>query len=172
MKVLATQRWAVAAVVLTVAIAFVLPAAAADKKKFSVDTKVKATVSRGIINLEDQPRHQLTQTVSTRTMTSTNPDFNNVEVTNFGQADSIKGTGTHNGYSFHYHKNGEKVFMKWEGTHQTLFKEDKSWETISEGTITFIGGTGKFSNITGGGTYTCKASPKTADCHADLEAEY
>ena len=70
------------------------------------------------------------------------------------------------------HKKGDKAFTKWEGTHKTSIKEDKSWETIIEGKIEFIGGTGMFENIEGGGTYNCSATAKGGTCDAELEAEY
>lgn len=172
MNVFTTRRGMVLFVVAIIVITFVLPAAAADKKKFSIDSKIKSTQSRAVINLEDQPRHQLNQTISTRTMTSTNPDFNDMDVINYGHGDSTKGTGSHNGYSFYYHKNGDKVFNKYEGTHKTVMKEDKSWEMIAEGIIEITGGTGMFGNITGGGTYTCTFTVKGGGCHAEYEAAY
>ena len=172
MKEFTAKRWSILALVILIIVAFVLPAHAAEKKKFTINTTIKANRSNEIVYLEDKPRHELTQTVSERNMTSTNPDFNDMEVINYSQSDSIAGTGTHRGYSFYYHKKGDKAFTKWEGTHKTSIKEDKSWETIIEGKIEFIGGTGMFENIEGGGTYNCSATAKGGTCDAELEAEY
>ena len=152
--------------------AFVFPADAAEKKKFTLQTKLIANRSKTTVYLEDKPKHELTQNVSFRALTSTNPDFNNLEVINYGQSDSIAGSGTHKGYSFYYHKNGDKSFVKFEGTHKTSFKEDKSWETNAEGKLEFVGGTGMFSNIKGGGAYTCYYTAGGGGCKADAEAEY
>ena len=155
-----------------ITVLFIFPVHATEKKKFTVNTEVKSNQSRDIVYLEDKPKHQLTQTVSTRTMKSTNPDFNDMEVINYGQADSIAGTGSHNGYSFYYHKSGDKAYTKWTGTHKTKIKEDKSWESYAEGKIKFIGGTGKFKDIKGGGTYTCTHTAKKESCEGLFEAEY
>ena len=166
------KRWSVFSLFILLITTFIFPVYAADKKKFTVKTTTKANRSNDIVFLEDKPRHELTQTVVERNMTSTNPDFNDMEVINYSQSDSIAGTGTHRGYSFYYHKKGDKAFTKWESTHKTKIKEDKSWETNIEGKIEFVGGTGMFENIKGGGTYNCSATAKGGTCDAELEAEY
>ena len=153
-------------------VALILPVHAAEKKKFTLQTKVIANISRTTVYLEDKPKHELTQTVSLRTLTSSNPDFNNLDVRNYGQSDSVAGTGSHRGYSFYYHKNGDKAFTKWKGTHKTTLKEDKSWETNAGGNIEFVDGTGMFDKIKGGGTYTCYFTAKGGGCEAEVEAEY
>ena len=103
----------------------VLPVHAAEKKKFTLQTKPVANISKTTVYLEDKPKHVLTQDIELRTLISSNPDFNNLDVRNYGQSDSIAGTGSHRGYSFYYHKNGDKAFTKWEGTHKTTLKEDR-----------------------------------------------
>ena len=153
-------------------VSLVLPVNAAEKKKFTLQTKPIANISKTTIYLEDKPKHELTQDVSLRTLTSSNPDFNNMEVMNYGQSDSIAGTGSHRGYSFYYNKNGDKAYTKWEGTHKTTLKEDKSWETNVGGNIEFVGGKGMFNDIKGGGTYKCNFSAKGGGCEAEVEAEY
>ena len=172
MKDFTAKRWSVFSLFILLITTFIFPVNAAVKKKFAVKTTTKANRSNDIVFLEDKPRHELTQTVSERNMTSTNPDFNEMEVINYSQSDSIAGTGTHRGYSFYYHKKGDKAFTKWEGTHKTTIQDDKSWETIVEGNIEFVGGTGMFENIKGGGTYNCSATAKGQTCDAELEAEY
>jgi len=172
MKEFTAKKLSVLALVILIMVCFVFPVNAAEKRKFSITTKVIGEPNRSVINLEDNPKHSLIQNASKRTMTSSNPDFNGMDVINFGQSDDIAGTGSHTGYSFYYHKNGDKVFTKYEGTHKTTVKEDKSWETISAGKLEFIGGTGMFKNIKGGGPYKCFATVNASGCDADFEGEY
>lgn len=167
-----TKKWSILAFVIFIAVTFIFPVHSAEKKKFTFQTEVKANQSKYSVYLGDKKKHELTQDVSFRTATSTNPDFNNVDVTNYGQSDSVAGTGSHRGYSFFNHKTGDKVYTKWEGTHKTTIKEDKSWETNVEGKIEFIGGTGKFENIKGGGTYTCTHTAIKGGCTSEVETEY
>ena len=172
MRKVTFAKWSVLALLILIMICFVFPVSAAEKRKFSFTTKVTGEQNRSVINLEDKPKHSLVQNVTKRTITSLNSDFNDMEGINFGQSDNLAGNGTHNGYSFYYHKNGDKVIIKYEGTHKTMVKEDKSWEAISAGNLEFTGGTGKFKNIKGGGAYKCIETVKGSGCDADVEVEY
>jgi len=69
----------------------------------------------------------------------------------------VAGTGTHKGYYRRLHKNGETDYGPIEGTHKTTVNEDGSWEATWEGTWKANGGTGKFKNCKGSGTYRGKA---------------
>lgn len=172
MKISTAKKLLFLALVTAIILSIVLPIHAAEKKKFTLKTKLKATKSKTTVYLEDKPKHTLTQSVELRSLTSSNPDFNNSEIMHYVQSDSIAGTGSHRGYSFYYHKNGDKSYTKWAGTHKTTLKEDKSWEMNAKGNIEFVGGTGMFKNIKGGGTYTCHWTPKGGGCEAEVEAEY
>ena len=172
MKKSTATRWFLFALVTVTILAFVIPIHAAEKKKFTLQTKLISNISRTTVYLEDKPKHEISQAISLRALTSDNPDFNNLEVRNYNQSDSIAGTGSHRGYSFYYHKNGDKAFTKWAGTHKTTLKEDKSWETTAEGNIEFVGGTGMYNNIKGGGPYTCYFTPKGGGCKGEVEAVY
>ena len=90
----------------------------------------------------------------------------------FGQSDSVAGTGTSRGYFRRLHKNGDTTYGSYEGTHKTTDKEDGSWERTSEGTYKITGGTGKFKNIKGGGTYRGKATAEGAFSEFEGEVEY
>ena len=159
-------------IAISFSLALIFPAYAAEKRKFTVTTKTAKTISQSYIYLEDKPRHEMRQRIQKKTMTSTNPDFDGMDVLNYSHTDHVAGTGSHNGYSFYYHKNGDKVFVKWQGTHKTTFKEDKSWESVSEGGLEIIGGTGMFEEIKGGGNYDCFFTPKDQKCDGHYEAEY
>jgi hypothetical protein len=51
-------------------------------------------------------------------------------------------------------------------------KKDGSWKTTWEGTWKVTGGTGKFKNIKGGGTYRGKATAQEALTEWEGEVEY
>jgi hypothetical protein len=57
-------------------------------------------------------------------------------------------------------------------TRNTTVKEDGSWERTWEGTFKLTGGTGKFKNIKGGGTYRGKATAEGASTEFEGEVEY
>ena len=76
------------------------------------------------------------------------------------------------GYFRRLFKNGDTDYGTYEGTHKTTVKEDGSWETTWEGTWKVTGGTGKFKNIKGGGTYRGKATAEGASTEFEGEVEY
>jgi len=85
----------------------------------------------------------------------------------------VAGTGTNRGYFRGLHKNGDTVYGSWEGTHKTTVKEDGSFlEATGEGTYKVIGGTGKFKNAKGSGTYRGKATAEGASTDFEGEIEY
>ena len=106
------------------------------------------------------------------TTTSSDPDWNETEEMVYEQSDSVAGTGTHRGYSRRLFKNGDTDYGSYEGMHKTTVKEDGSWETTWEGTYKVTGGTGKFKNIKGGGTYRGKATAEGASTEFEGEVEY
>ena len=69
-------------------------------------------------------------------------------------------------------KNGDKIYVKWEGNHKTTIKEGGSWELKHEGTAQFIGGTGKFKNIKGKGVYKGTMAAKESTASGEFEAQY
>jgi hypothetical protein len=90
----------------------------------------------------------------------------------YQQSDEVAGTGTHRGYFRRLFKNGDTDFGSYEGTIKRTVKEDASWEAMWEGTSKVTGGTGKFKNIKGGGTYRGKATAEGASTEFELEVEY
>ncbi len=76
------------------------------------------------------------------------------------------------GYLRRLHKNGGTTYGSFEGMRKTTVKEDGSLETTWEGTWKHTGGTGKFKNIKGGGTYRGKATAEGASTEWEGEVEY
>ena len=106
------------------------------------------------------------------TTTSSDPDHNETEQIVYEQTDQVEGTGTHRGYFRRLFKNGDTDYGPFEGTTKTTVKEDGSWEATWEGTWKVTRGTGKFKNITGGGTYRGKATAEAASTEWEGEVEY
>jgi hypothetical protein len=137
-------------------------AQAAEKKKIMGTHKSGPVISHTVVPLGpgDDPKHELVVLdIHRDTTTSSDPDWNEAEHIVYEQHDQVAGTGTHWGYDTNLFKNGDIEYGTYEGTFKTTFKEDGSWkETTWEGTFKVIGGTGKFKNIKGSGTYRGKAT--------------
>jgi hypothetical protein len=76
-------------------------------------------------------------------------------VINRGTYDRILGNGTYKGYGTHIHTNGDVHHNKWEGTMATKIVNDQSVSTY-QGIWEITGGTGKWKNARGSGTYKGK----------------
>jgi hypothetical protein len=135
--------------------------------------KNEPPISRAVVSPGDDPKHELVVLMISRaTTTSSDPDFNGTEVINYEQDDQVAGTGTHRGYFRRLHKNGDTDYGSYEGTHKTTVKEDGSWETTWEGTWKSLGGTGKWKNVKGSGTFRGKATPQESVTEWEGETEY
>jgi hypothetical protein len=166
---------AVATLILPALASLSFSAQAAEKKKIMGTDKYGPTISQTVVPLGpgDDPKHQLVVLAIYRaTTTSSDPDFNETEVMNYEQNDQVAGTGPHRGYYVRHHKNGDTDYGTYEGTVKTTVKEDGSWETTWEGTFKIIGGTGKFKNDKGSGTYRGKATAQESINEWEAEAEY
>ena len=87
--------------------------------------------------------------------TGTNAFMDGAHVTNTTFADYTKGNGSHQTY-VKVSANDDATFAKCEGSTTTVLSEDGTPVTTFEGTFTYIGGTGAYENIHGGGTYNGK----------------
>ena len=159
-----------------VAVSLSFSAQAAEKKKVMGTNKQGPWISRTFVppGPGDDPKHELVALQIRRdTTTSPDPDLNGTEQIVYDQSDSVAGTGTHGGYFRNLLKNGDTEYGSYEGTHKTTFKEDGSFlETTWEGTYKVLGGTGKFKNIKGSGTYRGKATAEGASTDFEGEIEY
>jgi len=165
------------------AISFAVPtfaqqkdAVPAEKKKIMGTNKHGPWISRTFVppSPGDDPKHELVALQVRRdTTTSPDPEWNDTQQIIYEQSDSMAGTGSHKGYYVRLHKNGDIDYGPFEGTHKTTFKEDGSFlEATWEGTYKITGGTGKFKNATGGGTYRGKATTEGASTDWEGEIEY
>jgi len=99
--------------------------------------------------------------------TSPDADWNEVPVINYGQSDLVAGSGTVSGYAVRTHKNGDKTYYKYQGKLTTVAEGGTTY-TIGEGTVDLIGGTGKFANAKGSGTWKA-GKGSAATIKMDLE---
>jgi hypothetical protein len=171
----------VTATLILPALAFVVvslsfSAQAGEKKKIMGTNKWGPPICRTVVPLGpgDDPKHELVVLAIYRaTTTSSDPDTDGTELIAYEQADEVAGTGTARGYFRRLHKNGDIDYGTFENTHKTSFKEDGSWlETTWEGTWKAIGGTGKFKNTKGSGTFRGKATAEGASTEWEGETEY
>ena len=136
-----------------VILAFAPQAAFADKKSFTYSVKNGPVLSRTAAAPGDQPDHEIIQTVRQDMTTSSEPDWNDVPLINYGQSDLLAGSGTVSGYAVRTHKNGDKTFYRYQGKIRAV-TEGGAKDTVGEGTVELIGGTGKFANAKGSGTWS------------------
>ena len=151
-------------------------AQAGEKKKVMGTDKFGPIISRTLVPLGpgDDPKHELAvQAIYRATTTSPDPDINGSEVIVYQQEDQVAGTGTARGYYVRFYKNGDTDYGTIEQTHKTSFKGDGSWESTTwEGTYKVTGGTGKFKNIKGSGTFRGKATAEESVTEWEGEDEY
>jgi hypothetical protein len=146
--------------------------AAAESKQITLAAKrPPGYISRTVVTPGDISKHEVAQEVVSYEITSPEADFNGFKTVNYGQSDSVAGTGTHRGYATWPLKNGDTVYIKFEGSHKTVTKDGGAWESSFEGKFEFVSGTGKYKNIKGTGTYKGKGSPEGSmwDAVADMQ---
>jgi hypothetical protein len=120
----------------------------------------------------DQPGRELAQVERVDIIYSDNPELNNIEVTVYLHFDQVGATGDHSGYAVWNLNSGEKVWVKFNGTHYFVPKGEGDWETPYLGSMRFIAGTGKYKAIRGGGYYKGKGTPAGAKETLVCSAEY
>lgn len=170
-----TKIGIISIIAMFVVTSFSFSAQAAEKKKISGTGKPIRVISKTTLYPGDVPNHEISQEVRTQVYTPTNkpPDWEVAdEVVAYEQSDSIAGSGSHRGYGINRPKSGDERYEKWEGTHKTTSKEGGVWETTFEGKFEWIGGTGKYKNIKGGGTYKGKATAEGVSWDWEMEVEY
>ena len=84
------------------------------------------------------------------------------------EAMEMSGNKTH-GHGMHIvtMESGDKVFVSYHGTGTT--KDGKP--VGAKGTWSFVGGTGKYKELKGKGTYTCAPTGETVTCNGEGEYE-
>ena len=102
----------------------------------------------------DNPAHEVTLTTALYLDNSDDPNFDNSRVQHVNVSDYTAGSGEHWGHRKTTHPNGDLSFGTYEGTTTTIVDGEGTPHTTFQGMWKFTGGTGKFSNASGGGTYS------------------
>ena len=111
------KRIGSAVVIATLAVLIAPNSASGTKLDCSGSKKSKQEVSAQSIKPGDVPGRELVQVVRIDILSSKNPEFDGMEQTDYIHLDHIAGTGSHNGYNSTTLKSGEKLWVKFEGTH-------------------------------------------------------
>ena len=133
---------------------------AAEKKELSYVKTYSKSISKSSFAIDDVPNHEVMQEILLQQSKFSSADFKPIEEWIHIQTDQTDGTGSHKGYYILIHQGGEQTYGTFEGRHKTVAKDDGSWASTWEGTYRYVGGTGKYKNIKGAGTYKGRASPK------------
>jgi hypothetical protein len=171
MKRLSVKGSIVCLIVVFAVISLSFPAQA-EKKKIMMTSQAGQSTDQIAISPDNVPNHVLYQHKRKDTTTSSDPDFNNTEWMLYEQGDDVAGSESHRGYFTHFFKSGDVIYGKYEGTHKGTVKEGETWEGTSEGKSQYTGGTGKYKNIKGGGTYNCKYTAEARGYTIEVEIEY
>jgi len=111
-----------------------------------------------VIRPGDRPDHEMIQAIRTHLISSKDTDFDGSEQTVYAHQDAYAGSGTSVGYFLYTLKSGEKIWAKFDSVYSTTSTAG-SWEVTYQGVFHFVGGTGKYSGIRGGGHYEGKVTP-------------
>ena len=140
----------------------------AEKMKITGKNKSVRIISQTTGDPGDKEGHMLMQTVTLSQTTSSNENWNDIRMVDTQQSDQMGENGTHTGYGYHMHKGGDRTFFKYWGSQKAAGAGMMSLE----GKYEWTGGTGRFQNIKGGGTYTCKGTMSSNECDWEGEVEY
>lgn len=145
---------------------------AAEKKRLVGISKAQQQLYQTSSAIGDVAGHEIVQSSQISGNAADHPDWRNMVQKSFIQFDQTNGTGSHRGHGENLHENGDRNYYSFQGTHKTVLKDGGGWEQNSEGSYTLTSGTGKFKNMTGGGTYTCKFTPDGGGCNWQGDHEY
>jgi hypothetical protein len=155
-----SSRLEVAAITLVLlAVSGGLQALAAEEQEVAYTKHARQTLSETKADPGLSGTGELAQQIFLDSSIEAPVDFPVVETRVYNQDNTVAGNGTHKGYEVLVFKNGDKAYLKFEGTHKVTTKEGEDWEVNYEGTQSFIGGTGTYEDIKGPGTYKGRITP-------------
>ena len=135
--------------------------ASAEKFEQTSIKKNPRILTRSAMALNDVANHEIGQEIQLSDIKFTNLAFKVKEEWVYNQFDFVGGTGPHRGSFVDVHEDGNQTFGTYEGSQRTSTNSDGSWKATWEGTYKYTGGTGKFKNIKGHGTYKGSVSSNT-----------
>jgi len=149
--------------------------AKADDSKALKHVAVRATLigkdtSRTTATVSDVPNHEISQRVYSYTLRSDDKDFDDMRTENFAHTDTTDGKGTHSGYGIWKNTQGESIYVQFSGEHHP--ESGHAGNAEFSGKVTVRGGTGKFANISGQGSYTGQITPSGQTSEGTLDTRY
>lgn len=163
-------------IVIFVTISFSLTVMAAEKKNFSMNTKMEKLISENYLASSGDFRNVLKQGVSLNIITEhTDPNVIGAEQTAYWLSDRpnrLKYALIERGITVTQTKDGDRFYTRWESILKTSKPDTVNWELESESSFQFIGGNGKYVDIKGGGTCRGKRTPKEDLAKCEGEWEY
>lgn len=122
--------------------------------------KSRAALVREIIRPGDRSDHELILAVRTHAISSKSPVLDESELTVYAFHDEYARAGRQTGYFLYTLKDGEKLWAKFESVN-SMEGRGEVWEVTYQGVFRFIGGTGRYTSIRGGGHYQGKVRPES-----------
>lgn len=150
------SAWVVAVATMAAVAGGALECAHAEKREQTSVKSSQRSVAKSTTAIGDVPNHEVFQETLISAVKYANPDYKVTEEWVFNQVDQTDGAGAHRGYWIHFHEGGEQTYGTYQGNHRTVSNADGSWLSSWEGKHQFTGGTGKYKNIKGAGTYRGK----------------
>jgi hypothetical protein len=112
--------------------------------------------SQTMLPVPDRPDHMIVASSMAGTHTTSDPNWDGVQVTNWGTADLVAGSGEQRGYFLNEHPNGDVDG----GTFEAKVTMSDTGQTMT-GTWKTTHGTGKFAHITASGVLDAKMTSPT-----------
>jgi hypothetical protein len=112
--------------------------------------------TQAIISLQDTPNHNLNLLEVAGVQKTSDDVWNDARITYWGTADLIDGSGPQRRYFVNVHSNGDRDTGTFEGKVITA-----AGQVTIEGTWKYVGGTGMFRGLKGGGTYKGRMTSPT-----------
>jgi hypothetical protein len=164
-----TTKLSLLSMVLAVTASMSAPVEAAGKR-FKWTHTSRQTISE--TKSTPAPEHEFVQGTYVDTIKTKSPEFDIVESRIVNQDDTLNGDGRHRGVEIDVFSNGDTAINNYEGTHKVITKEGGAWEVNYEGKYEFVGGTGRFKNIKGHGTYRGHITPDGLTEEDEAEVTY
>jgi hypothetical protein len=143
------------AAVLVIAFGFT-NAQAGEKKQLTWTTTWGEPKEVAVLSLSDVPDHVLYQYKREDTITSPDPEWNNTKWVVYERGDEIAGDGAVQGYATDTFANGDLAYLAVQGAYTGSYTESEAWIGTAQGFVRYIGGTGKYLNITGAAAFHCE----------------
>lgn len=128
-----------------------------------------------MIDVGDVPGHQVRVLEVHRTHPNAEANCEGhkpVESWDRGTSDYTDTNGHASGYTITVLENGDKTFQRWNGIAQAIEDADGSKAITFTGTYRYIGGTGKYAGIQGGGRSSCRFDPAANYNECTSDGEY